>query len=60
MLLAGTQVRGCEEESGGPLVGNTNLVSQFSSTCVDVVGQLLQFYVPRSCEEGQQTLLLLV
>ena len=41
MLLAGTQVRGCEEESGGPLVGNTNPVSQFSPTCVDIVGQLL-------------------
>ena len=50
MLLAGTQVRGYEEESVGPLVGNINPGSQFSSICVDVVGQLLQFYVPRSCE----------
>ena len=50
MLLAGTQVRGYEEESVGPSMGNTNPGSQFSSICVDVVGQLLQFYVPCSCE----------
>ena len=50
MLLAGTQVRGYEEESVGPSMGNTNPGSQFSSICVDVVGQLLHFYVPHSRE----------